>query len=131
MIEDYIPILTPPQNVDLPVFNPHHYFITSGDAISKAKQLSKDLWQYAGVVRKTLNGVKRKRREIKQFEKECWRSAGGATTMINALKTARGDAVFMETEWRHHSLLCIPKNPKIKRTLEAAAAAAEAAKATK
>lgn len=123
IIEDFVSTLVPPVGIDLPIFDPYKYFITSGDAISKTKVMSKDLWEYAGKARKAINALGKKAcKYSKKFEKKCWESAGGATLLINALKDAKGDAVFMEVEWGGHIddddegyTLCVtPKRPRKK-----------------
>lgn len=112
-INEFVPKLVPPRHIDIPHFDPHRYFITSGDAICKAKRLSKDLWAYAGQVRKATNLCKTKNEETRRFEKECWEYAGKSMSMIKALEQARGTAIFIETEWSaNRILMCIPKNPK-------------------
>lgn len=70
--------------------DPHDYFITSGDAVSKARVLSRDL-RLAGEVGE----------------------ADRASRLVDALVAARGEACFLETEWSpERKLLCIPKNPR-------------------
>lgn len=113
--------------------DPHEYFITSGDAIQKAKVLEKDLWALASRLRKRVielmmkekkisaakarerykkgYGPKRPKR-LKEYEAAVWAAAGQARSLINKLKKARGDACFLETEWDDHKLFCIPKNPR-------------------
>ena len=70
--------------------DPRDYFITSGDAVSKAKALSRDL------------------RQAGEFGE-----ADRALRLVDALVAARGEACFLETEYASdHRLLCIPKNPR-------------------
>lgn len=109
-IYDFIPKLTPPQGCELDGFDPMQYFITSGDAISKAAQLNKELYSYAGAARSILSNSRS--RNMIDFERACWGAAGRSTAFINILKKSRGDAVFFETEWDQHILYCIPKNPR-------------------
>ncbi len=111
--------------------NPADYFVTSGDAVEKAKVLDHDLWQLAGTLRKELyqrvadeqgcdnnkaqelfrNGVKPAGR-FHEYEAAVWKAAGQSRKLINALKAAKGVNCFLETEWDCHRLLCIPKNPR-------------------
>jgi len=82
-------------------FNPQQYFITSGDAISKTKFLIQELTTY---LPNTSNN-------------ELWQDATlqaivGAKSMLEYLIAARGEAIFMETEWNNHRLYTIPKNPR-------------------
>jgi len=118
---------------DFNSIDPNAYFITSGDAIEKAKVLEKDIWKLAGELRKyscTLLAKERKvsivkarslykkgKRPIKpqgfsDYESAVWKAAGQTRKMLNKLKIAKGIDCFLETEWENHKLLCIPKNPR-------------------
>lgn len=113
--------------------NPYDYFVTSGDAVEKAKVLERDLWQYAGELRRRVfeiiakecdcdiseaqrlyrNGTRpNKPRRLGEYESAVWRSAGQSRKLLNALKKVKGSDCFLETEWEDHHLLCIPKNPR-------------------
>ncbi len=112
-VSDFLQIMDPPRQFDLELFDPTSYYVTSGDAIQKAKYLSTLMWKYAGTARKQLSQMKTKSKASVEFEKMCWKNAGACNKMIHALKRVRGDAVFLETEWNdEHKLLCIPKNPR-------------------
>lgn len=95
---------------EYPGFDPAYYFITSGDAVAKARQLSKDIWALAGKVR-ALAGKKPKGK-VKQYEKACWQAAGNAKRLIGHLIAARGTAVHLETDRIQHKLLVVSKNPR-------------------
>lgn len=71
---------------------PRDYFITSGDAVSKARTLQRDL-----IALGTAQGDE---------------AARATEILIDHLVAVRGDAIFLETEWDDHRLLCIPKNPR-------------------
>lgn len=113
--------------------NPADYFITSGDAVEKARVLEKDLWALAGATRTQSyqiiakenkcdikkaqklysEGVRPKKpSKYKDFESAVWRAAGNSRKLLNALIKARGENIFLETEWNNHHLLCIQKNPR-------------------
>jgi hypothetical protein len=112
--------------------DPHEYFITSGDAVQKAKVLERDLWKLAGELRKesyTLiaderhtstikaqqlyrKGVRPKKPGFSQYEAAVWKAAGQSRKLVNNLRLAKGEDCFLETEWDNHQLLCIPKNPR-------------------
>lgn len=113
--------------------NPHDYFITSGDAVEKAKVLEKNLWQYAGEIRHKAyeliavehkinmqeaqklyrDGVRpTKPSKFAEFESAVWSCAGKSRSLKNALIKAKADNCFLETEWDNHRLLCLPKNPR-------------------
>jgi hypothetical protein len=115
--------------------DPNYYFVTSGDAVEKAKVLSKEMWQYAGQVRKRLLEIlakenncttakaqamyqkgkrPKKPKQLGDFEAAVWKAAGQSRKLVNALVKAKGDDCFLETEWDSHKLLCIPKNPRSK-----------------
>lgn len=115
--------------------NPIEYFITSGDAVEKAKVLENDMWSLAGELQKKLhsllcnehntsmaqsqtmlkNGVRPTSVPgLYEYTTEVWKAAGQARMLHNALKKAKGPNCFLETEWEDHKLLCIPKNPRTK-----------------
>ena len=127
-IYDFVKLIDPPAQLDLDKLDPQDYYITSGDAVQKAKYLCKLLWTYAGSTRKQLNKMTRPSAALKAFEKHCWEQAGGARKMMNALEAVRGEDVFLETEWDEHRLLCVPKNPRIARQIQQEREAAECSK---
>jgi hypothetical protein len=47
-----------------------------------------------------------------KYEETVRKAIGNAKSLVDKLIKARGDACFLETEWRDHTLLCIPKNPR-------------------
>lgn len=135
VIKDHIPWVNP---VDYGLdnresVNPHDYFVTSGDAVEKAKILNTDLWRFAGNLRKEMfqligeeHGCDHAKAQelfrsgtrsttlprFHEFEAEVWKAAGRGLKMLNALKAAKGENCFLETEWNSHLLYCIPKNPR-------------------
>lgn len=118
ILSDFVYPLIPPDELDVVSFDPRIYFITSGDAVCKSRILSRDLWNYAGMIRKKTNNLKRKTKKITEFEKLCWAVAGQASKMINCLIKARGTAIFLETErGENGSLLVLCKNPRIKPSI--------------
>lgn len=113
--------------------DPNMYFVTSGDAVEKAKVLQKDMWQYAGQVRKKCLTIiaaenncsvakaqalyrkgkrPKKPKKFGEFEAAVWKAAGQCRKLVNFLIQVKGDDCFLETEWEDHKLLCIPKNPR-------------------
>ncbi|MEM3097480.1 MAG: hypothetical protein QXU32_02005 [Nitrososphaerales archaeon] len=70
--------------------DPKNYFVTSGEAIQKAKKLEQDLWHMAGEARK----------------------------LRRLLEKARGSAVYLETEWQDGHLILRRKNPRSKKGKE-------------
>lgn len=81
--------------------DPLEYFITSGDAVSKAKALLKD---FKAILPKAKGKyVTATKASIKATEE-----------LIRKLEEARGEACFLETEWESHTLYVIPKNPRDK-----------------
>lgn len=115
--------------------DPNMYFVTSGDAVEKAKVLQKEMWQYAGQVRKRCLDLlasehncsatkaqtlysKGKRpskpKRFGEFEAAVWKAAGQTRKLVNLLTKVKGVDCFLETEWDDHKLLCIPKNPRSK-----------------
>jgi len=113
--------------------DPAKYFVTSGDAVEKAKVLERDMWNLAGDLRKLSyqllekehncsaaesqnmfrNGTRpTKPKQFSNYEMDIWKAAGSTRKLLNALIAARGEDCFLETEWENHRLLCIPKNPR-------------------
>jgi len=112
IIDEHVPFIDPNQyKIKCDSINPRDYFVTSGDAVQKAKILEKELWRLAGNIKKGCCSSGSKR-SIEKYEKAIWSSAGKARSMLNKLIKARGEACFFETEWENHRLLCIPKNPR-------------------
>lgn len=134
VLDDILPFVNPKDyNVDENGINPRDYFITSGDAVEKAKVLEKDLWKYAGEVRRKTcelisveydvntqeaqkmyqDGVRPSEpKGFAEYESAIWSCAGKSRSLLNSLLKAKSDNCFLETEWDNHKLLCIPKNPR-------------------
>jgi len=116
VVASYVPYVDPAAYGIAPEvltgINPADYFITSGDAVSKATMLEKEMWALAGVAQKQLSTSKVKAH--KQFVAALWAAAGKCRTLVNKLKKVRGDALWLETEWIDHHLICRPKNPRAK-----------------
>ena len=105
--------LIPPAGSDLYSIDPHNYFITSGDAVQKTEQLIRDIKSLMYKVQQaTQEGNKP---ELKEFYADCSSVMDGCIRMKKNLEYARGKDVFLETEWEHSCLLCIPKNPRLKK----------------
>lgn len=135
VLEDHVPFVDPKKyglRKESGV-NPRDYFITSGDAVEKAKVLEKDLWRYAGDIRRKAyeliaseygidlqeaqkmyrDGTRpSKPKKFGEFESALWSAAGKSRSLLNALGKAKAENCFLETEWDNHCLLCIPKNPR-------------------
>lgn len=134
IIEDHVSFVHPKKyGIKETFVDPNEYFITSGDAVEKAKVLERDLWKLAGQLRtrvvdiiskeqkctaaearnKYSNGTRTKKpKKLCDYEKAVWGAAGQARKLVHKLKTAKGVDCFFETEWDNHCLLCIPKNPR-------------------
>ncbi len=138
VVRDLVPFADPATyDLDCVGLNPDEYFVTSGDAVEKAKALERDLWQLAGEVRKQSyqfiaternvslqdaqklyrDGVRPKKpKRFSEYETAVWRAAGNSRTLLNALKKAKGVDIFLETDRdEDHRLLCVPKNPRVKQ----------------
>jgi hypothetical protein len=89
--------------------DPSSYFITSGDAVEKAKILERDIWLLVNKLRKELQQGDE---NFSAYTAEILITAKQATNLHQALKVAKGTNCFLETEWENHRLLCIPKNPR-------------------
>lgn len=134
ILDDHVKCVNPADyNITARLIKPVDYFVTSGDAVEKARILERDLWELAGELRKKCCAIiaeehsctQSKANELyqsgirpqnpaglKEFESEIWKSAGFSRKLVNALLKAKGDNIFLETEWENHRLLCIPKNPR-------------------
>jgi len=97
---------------DIPSLNPEMYYVTSGDAICKTIQLQKDLWILIGKIRQIAN--KKSTKKLSAYLKALYSCASKSQVLINKLKIAKGDAVFLETEWRDRCVICVAKNPRPK-----------------
>jgi hypothetical protein len=96
--------------------DPRSYFITSGDALAKAKQLEKDLWALAGKLKSST--PKRPTKKYLAYASDVWKCAGKCRSLVNKLQVVKGVNCFLETEWSaDRQLLCIPKNPRIKHNI--------------
>lgn len=134
ILDDHVPFINPKDyglSEEIGI-NPANYFITSGDAVEKTKIMDRDFWNLAGALRKDLfkmiaeehkcdsskaqvlfrKGVRPKNNKFVAFENKIWKAAGQCRKLLNALIEARGEAVFLETEWFNHIVYCIPKNPR-------------------
>jgi hypothetical protein len=133
-LDDHVAWVDPHKyGLDREGINPNDYFITSGDAVEKARILDKDLWNLAGSLRREVftiiakenncdhiraqelfrQGVKpRKPAKLADYEAAAWKAAGQCRKLLNNLRLAKGINTFLETEWNNHQLLCIPKNPR-------------------
>ena len=116
--------------------DPAKYFITSGDAVEKAKVLCRDLNNLSSeLLNRTLeliakeygcmidqaqehfdNGTRpSKQKMFNKYQSKVHKAAQSAQKLLNDLILARGEDCFLETEWDDHVLLCIPKNPRSQR----------------
>lgn len=97
---------------NVPTLNPEMYYVTSGDAICKTQQLQKDLWILVGQIQKLAG--KKPPKELAAYLKVLYRCAARSQVLIDKLKVARGDAIFLETEWRDRRVIAVAKNPRPK-----------------
>lgn len=134
VVNDHVPWVNPADyGLDRDGINPNDYFVTSGDAVEKAKVLDRDLWRLAGDLRKEMFRLIAKEHgcdllkaqelfragtrptnppRFHDYEAAVWKAAGQSRKLVNALKAVKGEYCFLETEWDCHKLLCIPKNPR-------------------
>lgn len=134
ILEDHIKFVDPKKyRLQDKGIDPAQYFITSGDAVEKARVLERDMWVLAGELRKKCyaliaeehncsytaaqelhrSGIRpQHHQEFTDYEQEVWKAAGCSRKLLNALIKAKGHNIFLETEWNNHMLLCIPKNPR-------------------
>lgn len=91
----------------IPSINPLEYFITSGDAIKKTISLSARIQELISSLKSQYHDVIRYRVSLELLLKS-------VELLKRDLEFARGDALFLETEWSDHVLYVIPKNPRAK-----------------
>jgi hypothetical protein len=113
-LEDHIPDIDPEKfgyaRDKVPWIRPSYYFITSGEAIAKARKLESDLWALAHKLKS--NRPKKAHKKYKNYEAAVWGSAVKARLLVKKLLSVKQSNCFLETEWRDGSLLLIPKNPR-------------------
>jgi hypothetical protein len=93
---------------DVPSLNPEKYYVTSGDAICKTTQLRKDLWVLIANIKSL------KSETYDKYLSALYSCASKSSILIDKLKIAKGNAVFLETEWRDGRVICVAKNPRPK-----------------
>jgi len=71
----------------LKAVDPHRYFVTTGEAVRKARQLEQDL--------------------LEAYQK--------AKLMADILEAVRAPNVYLETRWENGNLLLIAKNPRSRK----------------
>lgn len=112
-ISEHVPYVDPRSyGIAVDGVDPAQYFVTSGDAVEKTKVLERELWELAGTVKKAVG--KSKLAKHKKLVAEVWSAAGKARALLALLTRVRGDAIFLECEWREHVLYVVPKNPRMK-----------------
>lgn len=92
--------------------NPQDYYITSGDAIEKAKILRRDLIRHLEEIKNRLYESGIKPTGISDYESAITYCVKQSEVLIEQLQIAKAGNCFLETEWDNHHLLCIPKNPR-------------------
>lgn len=105
----HVPIVNPDDYnlpCDTPKINPEDYFVTSGDAVEKAKYMAQQIRKLSKSVTHT------------GYAAALSVMADNADYLIEKLITARGPDCFLETEWcGGHILIVIPKNPRAAKIL--------------
>lgn len=115
VLSDILPYIDPKDyGLNEPGINPEDYYITSGDAIEKAKILKRDLFKHLEEIRNRIHesGGKQKLTNMADYESAIAYCAAQSEVLIEKLQSAKADNCFLETEWDNHHLLCIPKNPR-------------------
>jgi hypothetical protein len=105
-LEEWVDTIKP-EDYDLPpdtlAIDPKSCFVTSGDAVQKAKHLVKSIT-----------------RVVDQLDRSAYKRALANTVkqaarLVRKLDEIKGENVFLETEFDSaHRLLVIPKNPRSK-----------------
>lgn len=111
-IDDVFPTIDP-SSFGFIKITPRNYYVTSGDAIQKALYMKNDIIN----LKKSLGEISREGQDNQSFVHqslmtECDDAIRSTNKLLDNLYEARGEFVFLETEWDDHHLLCIPKNPR-------------------
>lgn len=93
-------------------FDPHTYFITSGDAINKALMLITDLKLFKSHIQECINVQLTYTKVELDFISTIDTAIESANRLLNDLFIAKGENCFLETEWENHKLYVVPKNPR-------------------
>lgn len=137
VIEDHIEFVDPKYYdlSDTKYINPKDYFITSGDAVEKTKALKRDMLNLIDELQYELckliqiehcctfdkatdlyhGGLRPKSNRLNEYKLDVVESIAQIDKLLDNLKKARGGDCFLETEWDSHRLLCIPKNPRMRK----------------
>lgn len=91
---------------------PRDYFITSGDAIQKTIYMRSDICKLRDRALNDENFIGYSTDAKLQLVEQCDIALLAINSLLENLYEARGENVFLETEWDDHYLLCIPKNPR-------------------
>lgn len=128
-INEWVDVLNIEFNGERYFIDPRSYFITSGEAVIKTDVLEHELWT---VYKKILSAA------ISLFEDEdmdplqslrsnklykidanlqhclssCFKCACQARHLSIHLIQARGNNLFLETDWLEGNIICYPKNPR-------------------
>ena len=109
----YIDILRPKQSfIFREDFDPASYFVTSGDAIEKTKNLSADLKKYKYDIIRTVEVLGSFTDIELEFVNQVDTAIENSQTMLADLYAAKGENCFLETEWESHEQKVVPKNPR-------------------
>lgn len=88
-----------------PKVDPNACFITSGDAVQKARYLQRSLVNLVSQL------------SVSQYRHDVAKTVNQAAKLTKALEEIKGSNVFLETEFNSdRQLLVIPKNPRSKGT---------------
>jgi len=93
-------------------FDPHTYFITSGDAINKTQMLIADLDSYKTHIQECINYQKAYTNIELEFLCIIDNAIASAYQLLSDLYTAKGENCFLEIEWEDHNIRVVPKNPR-------------------
>lgn len=110
-IEDWVDTVSPKDfklPATTPSLDPKTFFVTSGDAVQKARYLVRKLGHL-------LEELKKVKGPLAPYKKAITKTLKQANILVTKLEEVKGENVFLETEFNaNRQLLVIPKNPRSK-----------------
>lgn len=120
ILEDHIKYVDPAKyGLEIKGIDPTDYFITSGEAVAKARVLLKELREHYQEVKTGLHSKLSDNDEyceggVVDYLINLERCIQEAATLYDLLFEARANNCFLETEWDDNILYCLQKNPRRK-----------------
>lgn len=105
-LNDWVETINPTDyglSQDTPSVDPKSFFVTSGDAVQKARYLVRSIVKVVDEL------------DVSQYKHDVANTLSQAAKLVRVLEEVKGKNVFLETEFdAERRLLVIPKNPRSK-----------------